>query len=366
MAHPAKIAAFRADGGGQMGAGHLMRCLTLANALNARGYDCHFLTCAAPAALREQMRAAGHQVHMVSPRAENDPRKEPALQHADWLGHSQRADSTACAEVLGNLRPDWLILDHYALDCRWQSDLAPMVTRQLSIDDMADRAFLSDIHVDPNPLNAPQIESRDLLPGDAQALLGCDYALLRPEFTRAEAEGTPPTAPYDILVMMGGVDHADLSSQVVEWLISASDMRAITRRITVVVGAAARISDRLYGLEGTLTGTLRILQNPPDIADLMSAADLCVGAAGGAAWERCATGLPSLTLVTAENQRAIARYLDENGAALSLDSLAREPFLAAFDALCQPGRLLEIRTHAMRLVDGRGTARVIDAMEGLS
>jgi len=47
---------FRTNPSLQIGSGHVMRCLTLADALRAQGAECHFISCAHPCHLTEVMR----------------------------------------------------------------------------------------------------------------------------------------------------------------------------------------------------------------------------------------------------------------------------------------------------------------------
>ncbi|WP_372825387.1 glycosyltransferase, partial [Polaromonas sp.] len=59
-----------------------------------------------------------------------------------------------------------------------------------------------------------------------------------------------------------------------------------------------------------------------EIANLMDAADLAIGAGGASSWERCIVGLPTVIVVTAENQALIATELAERGAAVNLGPIA--------------------------------------------
>ena len=103
-----------------------------------------------------------------------------------------------------------------------------------------------------------------------------------------------------------------------------------------------------------------------DMASLMADADFAIGAAGGTSWERCCLGLPTLVVVTADNQRDIARSLEAAGAidlvgdasAVTVEALADR-----IAALCDDAP----RRHAMALAaaeicNGQGAARVVDAL----
>src|SRR6185312_2472316 len=141
---------FRTDASLNMGSGHVMRCLTLADALKVQGAQCHFISREHPGHLLEVIRQRGYKVnHLVAHTQHaqgaiksivhqaHDAQQEPA--HTAWLGSSWQADAQETAAILAALQPDWLVVDHYALDRRWEEVLAPHYRQLLVIDDLADR-----------------------------------------------------------------------------------------------------------------------------------------------------------------------------------------------------------------------------------
>ena len=109
---------FRVDASHEIGTGHVMRCLTLADALASGGSDCRFLMRDLPGHLAAVVAAHGHAVRML-PRPSGSPCpnvEDPA--HAAWLGVPWWQDATETAGLAGN--PTWIVADSYALDCRWQ------------------------------------------------------------------------------------------------------------------------------------------------------------------------------------------------------------------------------------------------------
>ena len=152
---------FRTDANPTIGTGHLMRCLALANTLAAEGQRCLFLCRAAGlGALAERIRQAGHDLRLLpegrSVAAAND---DPP--HGAWLPHGWAADLALCRQALaGEPVADWLVVDHYAVDARWEGT-ATFARRRLIIDDLADRPHVgnllldSGLHADPaTPLSA--------------------------------------------------------------------------------------------------------------------------------------------------------------------------------------------------------------------
>ena len=140
-------AAFRVDASLQIGSGHVMRCLTLAEALRANGAECHFITRDHPGHLLELIRHHDFTVAVLpaeplpapsNTQVPHERAKEPA--HAKWLGSDWKTDADQTRAVLAQLQPDWLVVDHYALDQRWENALRPNFKQLLVIDDLADRS----------------------------------------------------------------------------------------------------------------------------------------------------------------------------------------------------------------------------------
>ena len=113
---------FRADASLHIGTGHVMRCLTLADALKAQGADCHFISREHPGHLLEVIRQRGYkanclvaQVQQAQAAIKNivneapGPQQEPA--HTAWLGSTWQADAQETAAILATLQPDWLVVD---------------------------------------------------------------------------------------------------------------------------------------------------------------------------------------------------------------------------------------------------------------
>ena len=136
--------AFRVDASVTIGTGHLVRCLTLAQTLRAAGADCVFLSRSLSHDHIERIRERGCSVHLL---AEGGTRAALAADdppHTHWLPVPWQDDARETRELLKRLQPDWLIVDHYALDARWEAQAAPPGTKVMAIDDLADRPHRCD------------------------------------------------------------------------------------------------------------------------------------------------------------------------------------------------------------------------------
>jgi UDP-2,4-diacetamido-2,4,6-trideoxy-beta-L-altropyranose hydrolase len=197
--------AFRADASPQMGTGHVMRCLTLADALKGRGAQSTFICRPHAGHLLDLIKQRGHEAIVLSPA--DDAFTAPADPfHAKWLGTDWASDAAQTEQSLGNQVVDWLVVDHYALDCRWEQEMRPHTRRIMAIDDLADRPHDSDLLLDQN-LGRTAQDYCGLLSSHTQTLIGPSYALLRPEFIQWREYSLQRRAQPQLkhlLITMGG------------------------------------------------------------------------------------------------------------------------------------------------------------------
>lgn len=273
-----------------------MRCLTLANALQSRGAQICFVSRHLPEYFRELVARHGHSFLLLPA---IDQRSADDFAHASWLGVSQEADAQASLDALSSQFWDWLIVDHYALDIRWERELRQTTRRILVIDDLADREHDCDVLIDQNfYLDMPSRYS-DKVPAHCQLMLGPKFALLRDEFRDLLTNTRFRQAAVErILVFFGGVDAANYTGEALRALV---DIGIGGIHVDVVLGAQHPFLEEIekacirYGFECHVQ-TSRM-------AELMASADLAIGAGGTATWERCCLGLPAIAVSTAENQR---------------------------------------------------------------
>lgn len=367
--------AFRVDASLSIGSGHVMRCLTLAGALREKGADCHFLCREHPGHLNDLIAGQGITVHVL-PKEEGNietahaERDKPATVdeggrnplHADWLGATQASDARQSLEILHALKPDWLIVDHYALDALWETHVRNTMPgmRLMVIDDLADRPHQADVLLDQN-LGSRAEDYHDLVPENCHLLIGPQYALLRQEFAERRErslERRQKGGPVKrLLVSLGGVDKDNVTGQVLDAL-SGIDLPE-GMEISVVMGASAPWLEDVRERARQMPCPTEVVVNVNDMARRMVEADLAIGAAGSTAWERCCLGLPAIVLVLAENQQAIAHALHAEGAAHALhtpDAMAE--LVNQWSAITQRDYLDSLSRKAATLVDGHGGERV--------
>lgn len=363
---------FRADASLQMGTGHIMRCLTLADALRAQGVDCQFFCREHPGNLIDLIRGKAYTVHVLPLLPEKAASALPGgasvaldeLPYGYWLGTTQEQDAEACATILAALSPDWLIVDHYALDVRWEIMLKQHYRKLMVIDDLADRSHWCDLLLDQNLGRCPE-DYRSLLPGHCQLLIGPSYALLRSEFAAlrptALARRQQPGV-QDVLIALGGVDQHNYTGTIIDALKNSDLLPGV--RLTVVLGATAPHLECVRASVSECLWPVEVLSGIDDMAERMMRADLAIGAGGGSAWERCCLGLPTLLVILAENQKSASYALAAMGAAILLDlelPLGAQ-LQSAFARLKDPSTLRLLTDAASRVTDGGGVEHILERM----
>ncbi|MEM6849670.1 MAG: UDP-2,4-diacetamido-2,4,6-trideoxy-beta-L-altropyranose hydrolase, partial [Pseudomonadota bacterium] len=286
--------------------------------------------------------------------------------HAHWLAVPWQNDARETRELLERLQPDWLIVDHYALDARWEAQAAPPGTKIMAIDDLADRPHRCEVLLDQN-LGRKTADYQGLMPPVAVRLIGPRYALLRPEFAayrqHSLARRREPELRH-ILISMGGIDKDNVTSAVLRTLEETG--LADTVRVSVVMGPSAPWLEEVQRLAASSQRPTNVRVGVDDMAALMSEADLSIGAAGTTAWERCCLGLPAIIAVLADNQLASAHALTQVGAVLSAGRADAPDFavklIAALDTAADPATLQNLTAADAAVTDGKGAERMSRAI----
>jgi UDP-2,4-diacetamido-2,4,6-trideoxy-beta-L-altropyranose hydrolase len=341
---------FRADASARIGTGHVMRCATLGEELQSRGWAPILASRVLPLSLRRRLEASGMRVLDL-------PADVPLDREPSVIG--EQLDPAETGPVL-------VITDHYDVGARWHLN-ATWATALAAIDDLANREQHVALLVNQN-LGATRARYAGLVPPGANLLLGPRYALVRPEFAEARRASAAVRVPRRdrsprVLVIMGGADESDVTGR------AAAAATSIGTTLDVVVGAAYPHAQRLRAWADGRRG-VKVHVDTPDVAELMVQADVCIGAAGSATWERCTLGLPALLVTLAQNQVEVASLLTREGAAVSLgwheDVTAMDVADALRSLLADPDQLRSMSRAAARITDGNGTRRVADAIERLA
>lgn len=335
----------RADASAALGLGHLKRCLSLAQALRAQG------AAVTLAWRRIDLDCAPmiEQVGVVSCCIGRGPVTSELFDARDLLAALPQAAL--------------VIVDHYALGDRWHRVVrAATRARLAAIDDLADRPLAVDVAIDPNFSADPAAKFAGRLPAHARLLAGPQHALLAPSYAdapRCQVRGPAREPVRSIGIFMGGTDAAGLSA------VALNALEQIGFPGTIEI-ATTQGNPHLASLRARAAARSRlaITLDQRDLADFFARHDLQIGAGGGATWERCCIGAPTLAVIAADNQRPVLLPLQDMGVLRVLSEPGEEPptadaIAAAVRELIEnPALRRSLAERATALVDGRGAQRV--------
>jgi UDP-2,4-diacetamido-2,4,6-trideoxy-beta-L-altropyranose hydrolase len=304
---------FRVDASLNIGTGHVMRCLTLAKELRQMNTLVVFVCREHPGNLCNLIASCGFEVIRFN--LENDQKNFAGTQHqtphSAWLDTDQETDAAQTLAALESETSwDWLVVDHYALDYRWESALRKVADSIMVIDDLADRKHDCDLLLDQNYFQSPDKRYNGIIPQKCETLLGPNYALLRPEFREARKFcRMRGNGVARVLVYFGGNDHDNLTGMALSAL-NSPELKHLL--VDAVIGPNNPHQDKLETLADQRGGT-RLHIQPEGFTELLLRADLCIGAGGTTTWERLCLGLPSLVITVAKNQEAFNIELNRDG-----------------------------------------------------
>jgi UDP-2,4-diacetamido-2,4,6-trideoxy-beta-L-altropyranose hydrolase len=355
----------RTDSSTEIGSGHVMRTLTVAEALRKRGAVCHFVCRQLERNIAHKVTAAGFELTLLS--APTEPFKPAAdtPAHAPWVQVDWQQDATETASVLNTFDADWVILDHYGLDARWSRCISDKPVGKIVIDDLADRIQDADILLDQGIARTAKDYAGKVDPS-CHLLCGMSFALLRPVFAaqrRASIDARLNSQDGRLLISLGGYDRENRTEAILRQI--THDKPPRISQIDVVMGSLAPHRTAVQECCEAMPIPTSLHIDTSDMVGLMSKADLAVGGAGVTAIERCVMGLPTLTVVQADNQIAQARLLHESGAVLLYDDQTAEG-CAKLGQQLEHMMDTEIKKRmslaAAEICDGMGLERVIDVI----
>ena len=351
---------FRVDASATIGTGHFMRCLTLADELKKHaGAEITFISRHLPTYLQEWIESKGHHVVHIGDGSTAEPCD--TLPHAHFLGTSPAQDAAQTQAALQDLKPEWLVIDHYGIGEQWETSMRPFAERILVIDDLADRDHDCDLLVDQNLYPDMDTRYRDRIPATAEALLGSKYAILRPEFSEARTRAQVRAGRASrLFVFFGGMDSANYTLPVLRAIESLQQMEL---EVDVVIGAEHPTRESIQNI--CQAHGYRYHVQTQEMAKLLLQADLAIGAGGSTSWERCCLGLPSLAYIVASNQAALTRHADHLGllkagcADINNPETLRAELSAFIEADAERERMSQT---CLDSVDARGVQRIVTRM----
>ncbi len=335
----------RADAGPDIGTGHVMRCLALAQGWQDAGGRCVFATGhELPGTVERRLTSEGFRIERI----EGEP--------------GSARDANLMRELASRLNAEYTVLDGYRFGADYQRTLKDAGQKLLVIDDYGRTgAYCADLLLDQNCGTTEDLYvNRE---SGTQLLLGTEYTLLRREFQPwREWKRQHPEKGYSLLVTMGGADPDNFTVKIIEAL---KHLEIEGMDVTVLIGAANPHGAALdLAVRGT--GSIRLLRNVANVPSLMARAHAAIICGGGTLWELLFMGAAVLSYSRDAFQAKALSQLADRGSVIWLGDVKQ------FDE----ARLLEQVTHVLThrtcrermsniagtVVDGLGVQRVLGAM----
>ena len=336
----------RTDASVYIGTGHVVRCLTLADEITSRGGNIQFICREEEGNLIGLIERKGYGLHRL-------PR-----------GIGLAEDRELTKEILENQSdcPDWLIVDHYDIDILWEAPQREFVRRIMVFDELANREHDADILLD-QQYSTEKTRYNRLIPEKCIQLLGPEFAVLKSQFRLAREKLRERSGAIKrIMVSMGGTDKKNATSLVLK---AFYKMNHFGFDIDVVIGPTCKHRLDIAQVTSHIPNT-NLHFNVENMADLMAACDLAIGDAGNTTWERCCLGLPTLMVITSENQRTVAEELSKGDFITYVgcyEDTKEDDIVEKITYLINNSKAVkEISGRVKGLVDGNGTKRVVNSL----
>lgn len=349
--------AFRVDASSMIGTGHVARCLTLASALREAGADVHFVCRSHIGHLFDRIEEANFALTRLPAGIEQ------GAGYASWLGAGEdidAAESSAALEADGGY--DWIVVDHYGIGATWEAIVGEKARRLMVIDDLADRAHLCHLLLDPNLTRQTSTRYRGLVPEECAVLAGPQYALLGQEYAQCTQHRTRSGKIAKLVVFFGGADHQNLTAQA---LAALSRPAFADIEVNVVLGASNPHAGEVRALAARRPNT-NVISGAPSLVAIWSDADLAVASSGVSTWERICCRLPAVIVTSGVNQREPIALAAEAGCVLDLGDAEMVSVEGIADAIAtliaDEARVRSMSERCAGLIDGFGTLRVVEAM----
>jgi len=298
---------FRVDASNVIGSGHVMRCLRIANRLRKKNTQCSFICRNFEGNLIELIQDNGFQVFLITQETNFSLKKglDDLNQSFDW-----KSDASQTAAILKLIQVDTLIVDHYGLDQKWENIQKDHSRKIMAIDDLDNRKHSADILLDQNLFADPQQRYSKHLNANCKKFIGLEYAFIDPDFiTQRKIIKKDRAQIKKIFLYLGNTGSSNIVSRILNIFI---DYGLDNFKIEVIFSGDTKEKNKILNLISQYK-FIKLLDQQPNLAKLMSSCDLAIGAGGATTWERIYLGLPSIVITVADNQRECSEHLNSLG-----------------------------------------------------
>ncbi len=334
----------RCDGSPEIGLGHIVRCLALADEL----HDVH--NCRITFAIRKGMlriAKVGKKKYSVIISRET----EKNFDYESWLNECVRK------------------VDAQAIVFDVRDGLTRSVVKELrdkgilivTIDDPEEKRLEADLAFYPP---VPQVKLMDWTGFTGELYVGWEWVILRKEFSndlhvrKSDPSFRIQNSKFKILVTMGGSDPQGMTLKAVK----ALELLDEDFDVVVIVGAGFQHKKQLNDLLSGCKHHFDVRKNVQNMAELMAQSDLAVASFGVTAYELAAMGVPAIYLCLTEDHAESASVFVDAGMAISLGTFTHvnTEMIATqiSNVITNKSLLSELANNARKYIDGQGVARI--------
>ncbi|QKQ73548.1 UDP-2,4-diacetamido-2,4,6-trideoxy-beta-L-altropyranose hydrolase [Nostoc sp. TCL240-02] len=337
----------RADASTQIGTGHIMRCLALAQSWQDAGGQAIFVMATEAPNFKTRLKSEGMEV----------------IHLPIQLGSTEDAEETA--KLARQFNVSWIVVDGYYFGAKYQEIIKEFELKLLLIDDYGHaKQYHADIILNQN-IHANEGLYINRQPY-TQLLLGTSYSLLRREFWQwREWQRSLPPIAKKLLVTLGGADPDNVTLKVIQGL---QQVEVEGLEVVVVVGGSNPHYEQLRSASQKLQFPIRLERNVTNMPELMAWADVAIAAGGSTSWELAFMGLPSIVLILADNQQDIAEKLANINVAVNLgwyQDISEVEIAQAINKLLLANQVrMKIIQKGQKLIDGYGVTRILPILTG--
>ncbi|WP_262920904.1 UDP-2,4-diacetamido-2,4,6-trideoxy-beta-L-altropyranose hydrolase [Salinibacter ruber] len=336
----------RADASKEIGTGHVMRCLALAQSWKKRGGDAAMVHAVRNRSIKQRLNSEGVGSRSIDAKRGSDKDAQHTLQQARRIG------------------ADWIVLDGYVFDEGYQQQIAESERGLLVVDDEANHnRYSGDFLLNQN-LHANEEDYSSRVSAATKLLTGPQYALLRKEFwTWKDWERDIPDVAKSLLVMIGGSDPDNITSEV---LSSLAELDVPNMEIYAVIGGSNSHEASIREVAESLRFDVHLFEDVQNIPELMARADLAVSAGGSTIWELAFMQVPTLGIARAEQEIHLLEAADERGIAKNLggsQDLSTSELRGGIEKMALDTEYrVSMMEQGRNTVDGNGAHRVAQLM----
>ncbi len=347
---------FRTDSGNHIGTGHIRRCLTLARALQKHGHQVLFLSRKHEGNILDQVRKEFEVTELSG--GVFSSQNVIVGDYASWLGVDLATEIDESRKVLRSYNFDKIVIDHYALDEEYESSLGH--NGVMVIDDLINRSHDCKYLLNQNLFAKKELYKDLIVAPDCHLMMGPQYALLKPDFALKRPQVFKPRTNKikNILVFFGGNDLTNESRKLIDGFLLSD--RGPVKNLKIILDSGHKDYDFILR-KSKIYKNINLVSYIEDMAQELMMADLCIGAAGSTSWERACLGIPSLIVISADNQKMVADSLVKTNSAYFVGD-ARETTPQVWREVFQKIDSMNLSLFAKNsyeICDGRGLERVL-------